>query len=119
MLIVCNIKFTYKLCEFVMCYNALQANRKNKDGSQMIIPVENRMCSPGLEEREVGNCYLGMDSLMCVGVQRGETQGSVAQPSRWGDLYHITSGFPLGLLNKYLGSPKSQCQPSLFFNMTK
>lgn len=44
------------------------------------MPVENRMCSPGLEEREVGNCYLGVDSPLSA----GKTQGSVAQPPKWG-----------------------------------
>lgn len=35
-----------------MCYNVLQTSGGDKDGSQMIEPVGNRMCSPGLEEME-------------------------------------------------------------------
>lgn len=45
-----------------------------KDGSQMIVSVGNRMCLPGLEEREAGN-FRNLTSL-CVSytlVRRGST----------------------------------------------
>ena len=38
-----------------MCYNILQSNGGDKDSGQMIIPVENRTCPSGLEEREDGS----------------------------------------------------------------
>ena len=34
---------------------SFKANEENKDGSQMIVPAENRMCPTGFEEREVGS----------------------------------------------------------------
>lgn len=40
---------------FYVCYNVLQANRGNKDGSQMIVPVRNKMYLPGLEDREAAS----------------------------------------------------------------
>lgn len=41
--------------DFYVCYNNLQANGGNKDDGQMIVPVENRICPPLLEKREVGS----------------------------------------------------------------
>lgn len=43
------------LGEFSKGCKVLQANGGNRDGSQMIIPVRNRTCSPGLEVRKVGS----------------------------------------------------------------
>lgn len=44
------------LGEFSKVYNILQANRRNKDNSQMIILLGNRRYQLGLEQREVGSC---------------------------------------------------------------
>lgn len=41
--------------DFYMCYNVLQTNGGNKNDSQMVVLVENRMCPPSLEERAVGS----------------------------------------------------------------
>lgn len=43
------------LGKFSKGYKVLQANWGNRDGSQMIIPVGNRTCSPDLEARKVGS----------------------------------------------------------------
>lgn len=36
-----------------MGYTVLQANGRDKEGRQIIVPVENRTFPPGLQEREV------------------------------------------------------------------
>ena len=61
---------------FYVCYDVLQANGGDKDGGQMIIPVENRTCPSGLEER-------GLAVLVTVGgffSGLRKTQGAAAQP---------------------------------------
>ena len=81
-----------------MCYNVLQANGRDKDRCQMIIPVDSKMCPPGLEERETGNfCYYEADSLLCL----GKTQGSVAQSPMWKPWPKIYATQPLGLVWGY------------------
>lgn len=40
---------------FFVRHNVLQTNGANKDGSEMAVPVENRMCPSGFKEREVGS----------------------------------------------------------------
>lgn len=42
----------------------LQSDGENKDGRQMIIPVENGSCSPDLEKREAGS-FRNLTSL-CI-----------------------------------------------------
>lgn len=45
---------------FCVCYDVLQANGGDKDGGQMVVPVENRMCPSGVDHREFGSfCYSG------------------------------------------------------------
>ena len=42
-------------CVYNVLMDCIKANGENKDSGQMIVPVENRMCPSGLEEREVGS----------------------------------------------------------------
>lgn len=42
-----------------MCYNVLQVNGGNSEGSQMTVPVKNKMWPSGLEEKEAGNFCCG------------------------------------------------------------
>lgn len=44
--------------DFYMYYDVLQADRRDKDGGQMLTLLENRTCPSGIEEeRGAGNCY--------------------------------------------------------------
>lgn len=49
--------FGVNLVKVSLCAQKSSANGGDKDSDQMILPVENRMCPFGLEEREVGNCF--------------------------------------------------------------
>ena len=70
-----------------MGYTVLQANGRDKEGRQIIVPVENRTFPPGLQEREVVSsrnltwvyvyhtCWLGQAALTGVRRQRDGTWG--------------------------------------------
>ena len=86
----------------------VQANGRNKDGGQMIAPVENRIYPFSPEEREAGHFYhYGVNSPLCP----GKTQGIVVQPSRWESQLKVC-GIHVWLSNKYLGRMTSQYQTS-------
>ena len=67
------------LGEFSKGYKVLQANGRNRDGSQMIIPMGNGTCSPGLEVRKVGS-FRNLSWLYILYMLAG--RGSIVRPKK-------------------------------------
>lgn len=72
----------------------------NNGGRQIIIPVGNKICSSGLEEREVGNfrnlTWLCIQNILLVG---GSTVRNVEMYQGWWDIWDRISTFsPLSMV---------------------
>ena len=58
--------------DFYVCYDVLQADRRDKDGGQMLTLLENRTCPSGIEEERGLAIVTTMGQILpCPGKTQG------------------------------------------------